>query len=66
MEIKNIQEIAELLHKKSCRWNHIDGCSWEYSNWNRPCSTRKEFYQKSIKILELHNFETVKSILLMF
>jgi hypothetical protein len=26
----DIYELAELLHKHLCRWNHIDGCAWHY------------------------------------
>ncbi len=25
--------LAERLHETFCTWNHVDGCSWSYENW---------------------------------
>jgi len=27
-------KLAEKIHSKTCSWNHTDGCSWEYENWD--------------------------------
>ena len=27
---KPLRKIAEKLHDACCRWNHTDGCAWEY------------------------------------
>ena len=43
--------IAELLHSKQCRWNHIDGCGWEYENWENPGHARQEYREKAVSLL---------------
>ena len=32
------QQLAVMLHKHNCHWNHTDGCSWEYegNDWVQP------------------------------
>ena len=30
------KRLAIALHAKFCRWNHVDGCGWEYENEHDP------------------------------
>lgn len=49
-------QLAIKLHDKFCRWNHIDGCGWDYEfvdskhNWNGYA--HKEYWNKAGKILK--------------
>lgn len=49
------QRVAEVLHKIQCRWNHTDGCSWEYETWYGATpagnSTRSRYLKKAQKLL---------------
>lgn len=45
------RELAEILHGKKCRWNHTDGCSWHYTNWDTPCSTRQKYLKDAYDML---------------
>lgn len=31
-----IEELAEIMHDKMCRWNHTDGCTWLYEKDGAP------------------------------
>lgn len=53
------QELAIELHKKFCRHNHTDGCSWYYEidkdvhNWNdRSYSAHMEWLVKAKKVID--------------
>ncbi len=50
-ESEPIRAVAEKLHTALCRYNHTDGCSWEYSDWNKPSDTRKKYYIAAEKLL---------------
>jgi len=60
---ENAIELAEILHGKQCHWNHTDGCSWHYSNWDNPCDTRKSYLEKAYKMLSKNDIVTIKSVL---
>mgnify|MGYP001601850508 CR=1 FL=1 len=49
--------VAEVLHAKECRWNHIDGCSWEYETWDgeKPAGNREHmrWYEKAVKLIDI-------------
>ena len=47
------EELAEVIHKKTCTLGHGDCCSWNYSSWSAPCETRKAVLAKAKKILTL-------------
>ena len=47
------EELADVIHKKTCTLNHSDCCSWHYSSWSAPCETRKAVLVKAKKILSL-------------
>jgi hypothetical protein len=34
-----------------CRSNHIDGCGWEYENWEDPGHARSRWYDDAITFL---------------
>jgi hypothetical protein len=61
----DVIELAELLHKRLCHWNHTDGCSWEYEDWSNlhGNSARCEFAKKAEKILKVTDLKTMKSVL---
>lgn len=53
------QELAEFLHENMCRFNHNDGCSWEYENcdpfvWN-GFSHKKYLHSATLMINLVHN-----------
>jgi len=56
-------ELATSLHSKQCRWNHTDGCSWHYSNWDNPCGPRKSYLEKAYKLLSKNDIHTINSVL---
>jgi hypothetical protein len=47
----NATKLAELLHNKGCRANHIDYCSWDYESWENPGYAKKQFLEKAINML---------------
>ena len=62
-----VKEIATLLHDMLCRWNHTDGCSWEYENdgdfVNERSETRGRYYRRAMKIVESRDADTVIDVL---
>jgi hypothetical protein len=52
------QLLANIIHKKQCRWNHIDGCGWDYESWDNPGYSRLEYLKKAESMLKNTNFET--------
>lgn len=57
------QRLANILHSKQCRWNHTDGCGWDYTSWGSPCSTRLEYLKKAQAILREVDFDTAIKVL---
>lgn len=53
------QRIAEALHAKFCRANHIDGCSWHYSHWNDPCAMRKNYLARAEALMSYIEFDII-------
>lgn len=47
-------KLAELIHSKTCTWNHTDGCDWYYESWEgfKNNSTKMRYLDKANKILE--------------
>lgn len=43
----NHKEVAEALHKKTCHYNHTDGCGWYYDDGSWTESSRKEYLHKA-------------------
>lgn len=45
-------KLAEKIHAKTCRWNHTDGCSFEYEDWyDNLGSSRQHYVEKAERIL---------------
>ena len=48
------EKLAIQLHSILCKWNHVDGCSWEYEinknvhNWNG--NAHSEYLRKAAKL----------------
>ena len=61
------KEIANVLHKALCKWNHIDGCDWYYHHEDDfTPSTKKEYYvaaKELLKIVDKNTIVTMISIL---
>ena len=57
------ERLAELLHEKICKYNHMDGCSWYYSSWIDPNYERLGWLNKSKDFLKIVDFETATKIL---
>ena len=47
------QRVAEAIHAKECHYSHIDGCSWEYDNWNSTSGPRPRYLKKAMSLLSL-------------
>jgi hypothetical protein len=52
MNETKIQVLASYLHDNNCRYNHIDGCSWDYGSWDEPTHAHELFYKKAERLLE--------------
>jgi len=56
------KQLATLLHEKLCRWNHTDGCAWEYDeDWERW--DRKVWLDKALTLLNLVDFEDAMKVI---
>ena len=56
-------KLAELIHAKLCRWNHTDGCSWDYESWENIGSARQRYLDKAELILIKTDYETAALII---
>lgn len=45
----DIYELAEILHKSLCRWNHIDGCAWHYRGNDPSRWTKYDEHKRYLK-----------------
>lgn len=57
------QELAGLIHKKRCHWNHMDQCGWDYESWDKPGSTRDRYLGLANTVLDEIPFRTAKRML---
>ena len=57
-------KLAELIHENKCRWNHTDGCSWFYGDWDSETLgyAREEYLKKARTILTEVDFETAMKV----
>ena len=35
-----VDNVLNSLHAMLCHWNHTDGCSWDYEDWDKPGHAR--------------------------
>jgi hypothetical protein len=47
----NATILADLLHEKTCRFNHTDYCGWHYESWENPGYAKKRFLEKANDML---------------
>lgn len=47
--------LAELLHKRLCHHNHIDGCGWDYDTWDNTgkYNARSEYLTKARAVYDV-------------
>lgn len=57
------QKLADLIHDKFCRSNHIDQCGYEYDTWQSPSWTRLHYLDKANTILSLTDLKTAQAII---
>ena len=55
--------LAEMIHSKMCRWNHVDGCSWDYESWEKIGDSRQRYLDKATHVLSKTNLETAILVL---
>tara|TARA_R110000851_G_scaffold273073_2_gene425760 strand:+ start:766 stop:1038 length:273 start_codon:yes stop_codon:yes gene_type:complete len=55
--------LATLIHSKLCRFNHTDGCSWQYETWDNFKYGRQSWVDKAKKILVKVDFETASKVI---
>ena len=60
-KVNQTERLANFLHSRLCNWNHIDGCSWEYSSWDKPCSTRIGYRKKAESLIDYTNQHMIGS-----
>ena len=65
--LPNEIKLAEAIHDKVCRWNHTDGCSWNYEKWDGSTpsgsTTKDRYLEKAKKILKVVDFETAIDVI---
>jgi len=51
--LRPAQKLATIIHDKTCRSNHTDGCGWDYESWEglNKNSTRNSYLEKANRIL---------------
>lgn len=57
------RRLAEVIHNKMCRWNHIDGCSWGYESWADIGRAREKYLKKAVGILKVVDYETAINVI---
>lgn len=51
MITENQKLAASLLHDIMCKASHIDGCSWDYENWDGPNNGTRIRYLDKVKVI---------------
>ena len=61
---QELRDIAELMHKKSCRSNHIDGCcGWFYDRGGWTEYSRVKYLGKAKAMLSVVDVEKAKAVI---
>ncbi len=61
--MRNNTSLATLIHKRMCRWNHMDECGWDYESWDKPGYARNRYLEKADKVLTEVPYETAVKVL---
>ncbi len=63
--LPNEYKLADLIHEKTCRSNHIDVCAFHYEKWPKDkisaswkSSLRFKYVQKARAILKITDYQT--------
>ena len=65
--LSNEQNLAIMLHKRYCKWNHTDGCGWYYEiiegrhKWE--ASEHAKWLRKAQAILSIISFDAATQLL---
>ena len=57
------QRMAEKLHAKLCRANHIDGCGWSYESWTNQGHAHKKFLKTAQDLLKVTDEKTLFEVI---
>ena len=52
--------LADAIHQKLCRWNHVDGCGYEYEDntaFFLKSSTKSTYYEKAKRLVTITGFD---------
>lgn len=60
---QELRDLAELMHKKSCRYNHTDGCGWFYDRGDWTEYSRGEYLGKAKALLSVVDAEKAKAVI---
>lgn len=62
LSLSEDRQLAEFLHDKLCKWNHVDGCGWFYYNWTDPGQDRTVWINKARRVLKVVDIDTAKKV----
>ena len=49
-----LRELADIIHDATCNQNHIDGCGWEYEDWDKKIAhSRTKYLRRAETIVNL-------------
>jgi hypothetical protein len=63
------KKLAIALHRKQCRWSHIDQCGWEYQSdydertWTGHNNSRVDYLKKARALMEKLPNTPIKDLL---
>ena len=61
--LPNEFKLAEAIHAIQCHWNHTDGCSWFYEDWDSKTGTRADYVKKAVAVLSEVDFTVAMKVL---
>lgn len=64
-QLTQAQKIAIQLHSLLCRWNHTDGCDWDYrdladpNTWTAQYGPHAKYLEKAEQALKMADPDTI-------
>lgn len=63
-QLSEAQRLADLIHQKTCPFNHIDQCGYEYESWsNNSKHTKLGYLKKAEEMLKISSFDNAVLVL---